>query len=171
MPKTSYALRTAIRSHRVDSPDAAVAGRPGACNLCHLDRSRGWTAKALAAWHGQGASPVVQPDNMPELPDLPESVKGLLTRDAAERVLWADAMGDPDALAASGSDWEGAVLDYAAREDPYAVVRYVAARSRRAIDSLPQGKPSRPDAARRLTPEDIAAVARNRDDHDITVAE
>jgi predicted CXXCH cytochrome family protein len=167
MPRTSYALRTAIRSHRVDSPDAAVASRPNACNLCHLDRSRGWTAKALAAWHGQGASPAAQP----EMPDLPESVKGLLTRDAAERVLWADAMGDPEALAASGTDWEGAVLEYAAREDPYAVVRYVAARSRRAIDSVPQGKPSRTDTARCVTPEDIAVAARNRDDRDITVAE
>ena len=167
MPKTSYALRTAVRSHRVDSPDAGVSGRPVACNLCHLDRSLGWTAKALAAWSGQGASP----DPVPGAPDVPESVRGLLTRDAAERVLWADAMGDPDALAASGSDWEGALLDYAAREDPYAVVRYVAGRSRREVDAVSRGKAPAHGARTAISQQDIAALARNRDDRDITVAE
>jgi predicted CXXCH cytochrome family protein len=174
MPKTSYALRTAIRSHRVDSPDADPRGRPGACNLCHLDRSVAWTARSLAAWRAGGAWSDAPPPSSPspaEPRDIPESVKGLLTRDAAERVLWADAMGDPDALAASGSDWEGTVLDYAAREDRYAVVRYVAARSRRAVDALAHGKPPAHGAAAAMSPRDIAAIARNRDDRDITVAE
>jgi predicted CXXCH cytochrome family protein len=164
MPKTSYALRTAIRSHRVDSPDAHETGRPNACNLCHLDRSLAWTAKALGAWRAQGVLP-----DLP--PDVPESARGLLARDAAERVLWADAMGDPGALAASGSDWEGALLDYAAKADPYAVVRYVAAQSRRSIDALGHGKPPAPGAAVPRSQQDIAALARNRDDRDITVAE
>ncbi|MGH7439296.1 MAG: cytochrome c3 family protein [Polyangiaceae bacterium] len=170
MPKTSYALRTAIRSHRVDSPDARVTDRPGACNLCHLDRSLGWTAKVLAAWRGESVPPDAGPRG--ELRDVPESIKGLLTRDAAERVLWADAMGDPDALAASGADWEGAALSYAAKQDPYAVVRFVAARSLRKLGGVAHRKAPAADASGTLLlPEDIAALARNRDDRDITVAE
>ena len=162
MPKTSYALRAAIRSHRIDAPGTnTAAGRPNACNLCHLDRSRAWTERRLAEWRG-GAAP---PDDGPE---VPESARGLLTRDAAERVLWADAMGDPDAIAASGSDWEAPLLDYAAAQDPYAVVRYVAARSRRALAANGRG-PGAPGA--RLKEADIAALARERDDREITVAE
>jgi Cytochrome c554 and c-prime len=60
MPFTSYALFTAIRSHRIDIPSAsatATNGRPNACNLCHLDRSLGWTARTLDAWYGARAEP------------------------------------------------------------------------------------------------------------------
>ena len=47
MPYTSYGLLKALRSHRIDVPSAnatVAAGRPNACNLCHLDKSLGWTA-------------------------------------------------------------------------------------------------------------------------------
>src|SRR4030095_924696 len=57
MPFTSYALFTAMRSHRIDNPSAqstATTGRPNACNLCHLDRSLDWTARTLAKWWGGG---------------------------------------------------------------------------------------------------------------------
>jgi hypothetical protein len=162
MPKTSYALRTATRSHRVDVPDSRLgSGRPNACNICHLDRSLAWTARTLMMWHGT-------PDVSPELPEVPESAIGLLTRDAAERVLWADAMGDADAIAASGADWEAPLLEYAAEQDPYAVVRYVAARSRRKVETAP---PTRSSTDVRMREEDVAALARIRDDRDITVAE
>jgi predicted CXXCH cytochrome family protein len=162
MPRTSYALRTAIRSHRIDVPEAHGApGRPNACNLCHLDRSLDWTARTLRAWRGAVES-------APQGPELPEAARGLLSRDAAERVLWADAMGDPDALAASGSDWERPLLAYAEENDPYAVVRYVAARSRARVES--RGGTTE-DARVHVTPEDLAALARTRDDRDITVAE
>jgi hypothetical protein len=163
MPKTSYALRDAIRSHRIDVPDArsTAGGAPNACNLCHLDRSLAWTTSALGAWRG-GANP------SDAGPAVSEAAKGLLTRDAAERVLWADAMGDPSALAASGSDWEAPLLAYAAERDPYAVVRHVAARSQRRLEATP--KAASPSGAK-LRAEDIEALARERDDRDITVAE
>lgn len=44
MPHTSYALFRAIRSHQIASPGVAASARygtPNACNLCHLDRTRG----------------------------------------------------------------------------------------------------------------------------------
>jgi predicted CXXCH cytochrome family protein len=162
MPKTSYALRTAIRSHRIDVPDErGEPGPPNACNLCHLDRSLAWTVRTLRGWHREAPGDE-------GLPDVPESARGLLSRDAAERVLWADAMGDVDALAVSGTDWEGALLDYAAAGDPYAVVRYVAARSRRKLAGAKQAK-SRAQVS--LTREDVTALVEGRDDRDIVVAE
>ena len=64
MPHTSYALLKAIRNHQVAPPSVAEtveAGRPNACNLCHLDRSLGWTAEQLEAWYGVEA-PELGPD-------------------------------------------------------------------------------------------------------------
>ncbi|HLK36096.1 MAG TPA: multiheme c-type cytochrome [Polyangiaceae bacterium] len=162
MPKTSYALRTAIRSHRIDVPDSrGLAGEPNACNLCHLDQSRAWVATALARRRGTS-------DGGPPPPGTPESAMGLLTGDAAERVLWADAMGDADALAASGAGWEARLLTYAADHDPYAVVRYVAARSRSQVATTTQREPP---YAVEVGDDQITALARIRDDRDVTVAE
>lgn len=56
MPHTSFGLFGAMRSHRVDSPSAAVTaetGRPNACSLCHLDRPLAWAAEHLSSWYGQ----------------------------------------------------------------------------------------------------------------------
>lgn len=53
LPRIVQGLGTYVRSHRVSSPtDVAMlrAAAPNACNLCHLDRSITWTARALAAW-------------------------------------------------------------------------------------------------------------------------
>jgi len=162
MPKTSYALRTAIRSHRIDVPGARDGSdRPSACNLCHLDRSAGWQDRTLAKWRGGAYASF-------DLRDLPESAVGLLSRDAAERVLWADAMGDADALAVAGTDWQAPLLRYAAERDPYAVVRYVA---KRALRALQAARASRSAVDAKVTEQDIAALLRVRDDRDMTVAE
>ncbi|MBK7075231.1 MAG: ammonia-forming cytochrome c nitrite reductase subunit c552 [Myxococcales bacterium] len=53
MPRLVQGVGTYVRSHRISSPTDArmlAAGAPNACNLCHLDRSIAWTARALAAW-------------------------------------------------------------------------------------------------------------------------
>ncbi len=121
MPKTSYALRTAIRSHRIDSP-VANGAKPNACNLCHLDRTLTWAGAELARLFPRRGS------RSDIATDVPASAVGLLMADAAERVIWADAFGDPDALAASGKDWEAPLL-VAASRDPYAVIRFIATRS------------------------------------------
>src|SRR4029434_5840314 len=58
MPHTVYGLMKAIRSHQIDSPNAANSlktGRPNACNLCHLDKTLDWTARKLSEWYGQPA--------------------------------------------------------------------------------------------------------------------
>jgi predicted CXXCH cytochrome family protein len=158
MPKTSYALRYAIRSHRIDVPDPAVA-KPNACNLCHLDRTVTWTASEIARLWGTSAKSGTADTN-------PASVTGLLAADAAERVIWADAFGDRDAIAASGDDWEGVPLA-AAENDPYAVIRFIAHRSRLAYHS----PGSAPQAAEQLRPKSIDALVAHRDNRDVYVAE
>jgi hypothetical protein len=60
MPNTTYGLLKATRSHRISSPSVAEtlkAGRPNACNLCHLDQTLKWTEEKLAEWFGQTAEP------------------------------------------------------------------------------------------------------------------
>ncbi len=154
MPKTSYALRTAIRSHRIDSPTIQTA-KPNACNLCHLDRSVSWAARETARlWKTLRASADVDDA-------LPASAYGLLGADAAERVIWASAFGDPDALAASGRDWERPLLE-AAEKDPYAVIRYIASRSKKSLGP----------AARVVVPkESIDLLVLHRDNREVYVAE
>ena len=51
MPYTTYGLLKTIRSHTIGSPSVAEtlnAGRPNACNLCHVDKTLRWTSDALA---------------------------------------------------------------------------------------------------------------------------
>ncbi|MBK9030383.1 MAG: ammonia-forming cytochrome c nitrite reductase subunit c552 [Myxococcales bacterium] len=53
LPRLVQGIGTYVRSHRISSPgdrDMLAAGAPNACNLCHLDRSITWTARALADW-------------------------------------------------------------------------------------------------------------------------
>lgn len=161
MPKTTYALLKAIRSHRIESPSVAVAvatGRPTACNLCHLDRTLRWTDDALVRWFGRPRTPLGADDER-----VPASVVAALRGDAAVRALLAANLGEPDALAVSGSDWERPILERLA-SDPYAAVRLIAARS---MTALPASTRSSPlvDAAT------LDALVRTRDDRAITISE
>lgn len=50
MPRIAQGIDEIVRSHRVSSPtnrDMLAAASINACNLCHLDRSIAWTARAL----------------------------------------------------------------------------------------------------------------------------
>ncbi|MDF1700355.1 MAG: cytochrome c3 family protein [Planctomycetota bacterium] len=132
MPHTTWGLTKAIRSHEITSPSVAESRapirRPNACNLCHLDQTLGWTADHLARWYGH---------ERPELGTLGEevaaSVVWLAKGDAGQRALLAWHMGWREAQAASGADWLAPHLSMAAAGDPYAQVRYGAARSLRAL--------------------------------------
>lgn len=126
MPFTTYGLLKAIRSHRIDSPNAGVSqatGRPTACNQCHLDKTLAWTAQHLSEWYD------VEP---PELEEdertIADSVRMTLQGDASQRVLMAWSMGWPAAREASGTDW---MTPYMLQllSDSYPAVRIVAHRS------------------------------------------
>ncbi|HEY4283016.1 MAG TPA: multiheme c-type cytochrome, partial [Chthoniobacterales bacterium] len=58
MPRTTFGLLHAMRSHQVSSPSVKESldyGRPNACNLCHLDQTLAWTAEKLETWYSQAA--------------------------------------------------------------------------------------------------------------------
>jgi hypothetical protein len=141
MPHTTYGLLKTIRSHQISSPSVQATvetGRPNACNLCHLDKTLGWTADYLEQWYGE---------SRPALGDDEESVAAavlwLLKGDAGQRAIVAQAMGWAPAQEASGSAWLAPYLALT-QKDQYDAVRLIASRSLRTLptfrrEQLPRG--------------------------------
>ncbi|HET6585609.1 MAG TPA: multiheme c-type cytochrome, partial [Nannocystaceae bacterium] len=130
MPRTSWGLLGAVRSHEIDSPSATTSvdvGRPDACSLCHLDRSLDWTAGWLHRWYGQPRPDEIAPAGDDAL-SASAAVRWLLAGDAGQRAIAAWHMAWPPALVASGSSWQSALL-VELFDDPYPAVRLVAQRS------------------------------------------
>lgn len=130
MPHTTYGLLRSLRAHTITSPnveESVKVGRPNACNLCHLDRSLGWTAGKLAEWYGQ-QSPALDREQK----ELSAAVVWALKGDAGQRMLIAWSMGWEPAQLASGRDW---LYPYLIMElnDPYAAIRYGAWKSLRTL--------------------------------------
>ena len=126
MPHTSYGLLKAIRSHTINSPGVKSSldtGRPNACNLCHLDKSLGWTAAKLNEWHRQ---PV--PLMSDEQTNTSAAALWLLKGDAGQRSLIAWHLGWEPAKSISGHAWMPRLLAETL-VDPYSTVRYIAHRS------------------------------------------
>lgn len=133
MPYTTFGLLKAIRSHTVTSPsvqETVEHGRPNACNLCHLDRSLGWTGEQLARDFGIAAPPLGDDER-----NVAAGVLWALKGDAGERALVAAAMGRAQARSTAGTDWLAPYLGELLR-DPYHAVRFVA---QRALREAPSG--------------------------------
>jgi hypothetical protein len=131
MPHTSYGLLKALRSHRIDVPSVASTvqtGRPNACNLCHLDKSLGWTAHWLRERYGI-ESPALDADQQ----NVAAALWLGLTGDAGQRALIAWAAGWRPAQQASNHTFMPLLLG-TLMDDPYDAVRYIA---QRALHSLP----------------------------------
>lgn len=130
LPHTNYGLLKASRSHRVTSPSIATdlsTGRPNACNLCHLDESRAWTAERLSEWYG------TEPPPLPEAEaSIPAAALWLLRGDAGVRAITAWHAGRPESQQASGSEWLAPILA-PLLDDPYDAVRWIAAKSLRTL--------------------------------------
>jgi predicted CXXCH cytochrome family protein len=133
MPNTTYGLLKAMRSHEISNPNVSEsvnAGRPNACNLCHLDKSLAWTAKYLQEWYRQ---------NSPELSDeqknVPAGVLWALKGDAGQRALAAWHFGWQPAQTASGSQWMAPFVA-PLLNDSYAAVRYIAGRTVRSLPNF-----------------------------------
>jgi len=143
MPYTTYGLLKTIRSHQISSPSVQATlatGRPNACNLCHLDKTLGWTAQYLDTWYGL-TPPALGADEQ----SVAASLLWLLKGDAGQRAIVAQSMGWPAAQQASGTGWLTPYLALTAK-DSYDAVRYIAARSQRTLppfrrDQLPRGNP------------------------------
>jgi predicted CXXCH cytochrome family protein len=126
MPYTSYGILKAIRSHQISNPKVAsdlTAGRPNACNLCHIDRTLAWSSDRLTEWYGQ-AKTVLPEEKLSHLANL--ALKG----DAGQRVLAAWHLSWKPALQASATNLVQPLLAQLL-DDPYAAVRCVAERSSR----------------------------------------
>ncbi len=133
MPHTSYGLLKASRSHTVTSPAVSAelsTGRPNACNLCHLDRTLEWSAEWLESWYN-----IEAPSLSPEQRSLAAAPTWLLRGDAGLRALAAWHFSWEPALTVSGSGWQLPLLSRLL-DDPYDVVRYIAARSARLLGGL-----------------------------------
>jgi len=131
MPRTTYGLFVAMRSHRIDSPNASTpfeGGRPNACNLCHLDQPLAWTSDRLHDWYEQPKADLTKDERT-----IAASVLWALKGDAAQRSVVGWHMGWEPAHRASGDEWIGAYLSILLA-DPYVAVRKVAGRS---IKTLP----------------------------------
>jgi predicted CXXCH cytochrome family protein len=132
MPHLVYSLLTTHRSHRIEIPDVQVTrqtGKPHACNLCHLDKSLGWTQAQLASWSDG------QRRRMQHLSVEEESISAallhLLRDDARSRVMVAGAFANPAAQRAAGTEWFGMFLTRHLADERYPAVRYLAHRALR----------------------------------------
>jgi hypothetical protein len=142
MPHTTYGLLKTIRSHQISSPSVQTTidtGRPNACNLCHLDKTLGWTADRLAEWYGI-ARPALGDDEA----SVAASVLWLLKGDAGQRAIVAQAMGWRPAQEASGRGWLAPYLALT-EKDQYDAVKLIASRSAKTLppftrDQLPRGQ-------------------------------
>ena len=131
MPRTTFGLLRAMRSHQVSSPnvhESVAFGRPNACNLCHLDKTLAWTAQKLNAWFKQP---------LPELSDEDRTISAaaqwIVKGDAGQRALIAWGMGWEPAQKISGREWLYPYLIYSLT-DSYAAIRFDAWKS---LQTLP----------------------------------
>jgi hypothetical protein len=129
MPDVVYGLVSIHLSHRIESPAPqlqAASGRPDACTLCHIDRTRTWAAAA------QGGSALR--DDPAASHGLSEVAYRLLAGDPIERAVAVHALGKRDAAAAASYAPQrlGLLLD-AAEHDAYPAVRSIA---RTALEQL-----------------------------------
>ena len=126
MPHTTYGLLKNIRSHTITSPtvtETTATGRPNACNLCHLDKSLGWTANHLHDWYGTEKTTLSADQK-----NISAGVIHALSGDAGQRALMAWHFGWKPAQEASGDEWIAPYLSIL-MDDSYDAVRYLAGKS------------------------------------------
>lgn len=132
MPHQVYSLLNSHRSHRITIPDLASSvgtGKPNACNLCHLDKSLGWTKEQLSKWPNGKRDAQVKLSTEQEKTSA--ALLGLCRGDARTRVMFAAAFSNSAARQASGDDWYGSILTRVMVHERYPAVRYLAHRGLR----------------------------------------
>lgn len=122
MPHTTLGLMKAMRSHTIDSPNVATTvatGRPNACNLCHLDKSLGWTDQHLQRWYTTKPTQLSHDEA-----SIASSVRWILYGDAGQRGIAGWHFGWAPAREASGTLWMAPFLAELL-DDTYDVVRFI----------------------------------------------
>lgn len=128
MPHQVYSLLTTHRSHRIDVPrvrESISTGKPHACNLCHLDKSLGWTQEQLGKWYGTKPAPLPE-----EQRTQPTALLHLAQGDARSRAVVAGAFALPGA---SGRAWAAPLLLQILERERFEAVRYTLHKSLRAM--------------------------------------
>lgn len=134
MPHTTYGLLQAMRSHQIDAPDVSAevaTGRPNACNLCHLDKTIGWTDGKMQEWFGSKPAKLDADQK-----NIAAGLLWALRGGPGERALAAWSFGWKPAQEASGTDWMPTALAELL-VDEYSAVRFIAGRSFRSIPGGP----------------------------------
>lgn len=135
MPHQVYSLMGTHISHRIQIPDlkgSLGTGKPHACNLCHLDKSLGWTKEELAKWPNgkKHSSGQLSTDEK----TIASSVLVLAQGDARSRAIFAAAFSSPAARKASGEEWYGLYLVRLMQTERYPAVRYLAHKALKSIE-------------------------------------
>jgi predicted CXXCH cytochrome family protein len=131
MPYQVFSLLNTHRSHRIDRlriKGSLGTGKPHACNLCHLDKSLGWTQEWLGRWYGRAPVELLEQEQR-----YASSLLHLWQGDARSRAIVAGAFSWSPALQASGRDWPTSVLLVALGRERYPAVRYLAHRGLRTL--------------------------------------
>lgn len=133
MPEIVYGVMDIHRSHHIENPRPAAhaaAGRPNACNLCHLDRSAAWAEEQTARLWGGRAESVNRADGLAA--ETAGGIAGLYAGDPVVRAVTAVAV--DRALQAgypSPRAWKPHLLN--AMSDNYPAIRRFAARALRRV--------------------------------------
>jgi predicted CXXCH cytochrome family protein len=131
MPYQVFSLLDTHRTHRIAIPrvkDSLGTGKPHACNLCHLDKSLGWTQENLGKWYGTKPEPLSEDDRT-----LASSLLHLAQSDARSRAVVAGAFAWPPAQQASGRDLPTLLLPRILENERYEAVRYTAHKALRSL--------------------------------------
>jgi len=161
MPRTTYALLGSIRSHRIQIPRPEDTRVPSACALCHVDRPLAWFA-TLPAQSSPGAPhPSSEPKDTAE---IGVGVRGAIAGNAAERAIYAAALGSRETQLTVGIPLARRLLERLSH-DPYHAVRRIAERGLRALPDGGDGPAVPLDAAV------LDRLARDRDDRDVVISE
>ena len=94
MPRMNEGLQAVVRTHMIFSPTNEAMlelQQPNACNMCHTERTIGWTVDRLNQWYGAGLS-VERLTASYRLPDEPAAIGWLKSENQAVRLVAADAL-------------------------------------------------------------------------------
>jgi hypothetical protein len=131
MPHQVYSLLDTHRSHRISIPrvnDSIGTGKPHACNLCHLDKSLGWTQEHLVKWYRTTPVPLSEADQK-----YASSLLHLVQGDGRTRALVAGIFSWKPAQDAGGRDWPAMLLTRTLEQERYDAVRYSAHKALRSL--------------------------------------
>jgi hypothetical protein len=139
---------------------------PNACSLCHVDRSAAWIAQELAAF---GSAPVEVTAS-----EVPLAVLRALSGNAAERALYAYALGTDEAFETASGKVADLLLPRL-EKDPYAAVRLIAERAKKKLVSARSERTLAPRAPNLALPAlrgaQLSELEEKRDNTPIIVSE